>query len=149
LNHDVLRRAFGILGPVEATVAMTAFIVTLLTLGWSPGSEEPEQATVYAASGAAFAAVVIGQIANAFACRSTTQWPGALGPTTNKLLLIAVAFQASALVAFIFVSPLNSLLEQDPPTAIGWVIALLAAPAVIAADAGHKLWRRHRSPRGL
>ena len=35
-------------------------------------------------------AVVFGQTANVFACRSSTRWPGSLGWTTNRLLLPAV-----------------------------------------------------------
>jgi hypothetical protein len=31
--------------------------------------------------------IVIAHTANAFACRSSTRWPGALGWTTNRLLI--------------------------------------------------------------
>jgi hypothetical protein len=89
---------------------------------------------------------VIGQMANGFACRSTTRRPGQLGWTTNRLLLGAVAFQAVALLAVLFVPALADLLDQAPPTGPGWLVALLAAPAVLAVDALHKHWRT-RTPR--
>jgi magnesium-transporting ATPase (P-type) len=135
LDGSVLRRAFLVLGPVEAFMEMLAFLVVLTTLGWSLFSDDLPEDTLMAASGAAFAAVVIGQMANAFACRSTTRWPGALGWTTNRLMLVAVTFQALALSAFLFIQPLADLLDQAPPPLIGGLIALLAAPAVLAVDA--------------
>jgi hypothetical protein len=50
--------------------------------------------------GVGFTAVVLGQLANAFACRSTTRWPGQLGWTSNRLLLPAVGVELVALAAF-------------------------------------------------
>jgi hypothetical protein len=91
-----------------------------------------------AASGAAFAAVVIGQAANAFACRDTTRWAGALGWTTNRLLLVGIGVEILLLGLLLFLEPLASLLGQAPPTSLGWLVAVLAAPAVLLADAAHK-----------
>ena len=65
IDRHVMRRAFGLLGPVEALVAMTAFVAVLTAGGWSPGSPLPSTDTVMAASGAAFTAVVLGQMATA------------------------------------------------------------------------------------
>ena len=87
IDGALLRRVFGVLGPTEAVVEMTAFVVALVAAGWRPGDTFPTGHALVAASGAAFAAVVIGQIANAFACRSATRWPGALGWTSNRLLV--------------------------------------------------------------
>ena len=63
-------RAFAVLGFVEAAVALTAFVVSLDAQGWRPGQEFPTGPALLAASGAAFTAIVLGQVANAFACRS-------------------------------------------------------------------------------
>ena len=54
---------------------MAAFIAALVAAGWRPGDSFPTGHALLAASGAAFAAVVLGQMANAFACRSATRWP--------------------------------------------------------------------------
>ena len=94
IDGALLRRVFGVLGPTEAVMEMTAFIVALVAAGWRPGDSFPTGNALMAASGAAFAAVVIGQAANAFACRSATRWPGALGWTSNRLLLGAVGGRA-------------------------------------------------------
>ena len=141
LDGPLLRRVFGVLGPTEAAVAMFAFVVALVAAGWRAGAEFPTGHALLAASGAAFSAVVLGQVANAFACRSTTRWPGSLGWTSNRLLLGAIAVELLALVGFLFVPPLASLLGHAPPPLWGWAVAGLAIPAVLAADALHKRMR--------
>jgi magnesium-transporting ATPase (P-type) len=148
LDRAVLRRVFLVLGPTEAVVEMTAFVVTFLAAGWRPGEDFPGGATLLAASGAAFSAVVIGQAANAFACRSTTRWPGRLGWTSNRLLIGAVVAALAALAAFLYVPALADLLDQAPPTLAGFAVALLAAPAVLAVDALDKARRARRPEAG-
>ncbi|MFM8303774.1 MAG: HAD-IC family P-type ATPase [Actinomycetota bacterium] len=144
LDRPVLGRVFGVLGPVEAVMEMAAFFATFVAAGWLPGSPFPGGATALAASGAAFTAVVVGQMANAFACRSTVRpvWRQAL--LANRLLLVGVATSFLALVAFLLVPALADLLEQAAPTAAGLLTALLAAPAVLAADGIHKAWIARR-----
>jgi magnesium-transporting ATPase (P-type) len=140
LDRKVFGRAFGVLGPAEALVEMAAFFAVFLAAGWVPGELFPEGATLLAASGAAFAAVVLGQAANAFACRSEHQWAGALRWTGNRLLLVAVGVELVALLAFVGFPPLADLLGQSWPTPAGWLVAFGAIPAVIGADAGAKWW---------
>jgi magnesium-transporting ATPase (P-type) len=141
IDPPLLRRVFGVLGPAEAVIEMSAFVASFLASGWRPGESFPTGAALLAASGAAFTAVVIGQAANAFACRNESRWPGALGWTSNRLLVGAVLVELLALVGFLFIEPLASLLDQAPPSWAGFAVALLAAPAVLAADAAHKAWR--------
>lgn len=146
LDGRVIRRAFGVLGPIEAFVALAAFLATLLTAGWSPGHVDPTEATTLAASGAAFMSIVMGQAANAFACRSTSRPAWRVAPRQNPLLLFAVGAQFALLA--LFLSPLmGGLLGQAMPPMIGTAIAMLAVPAVVVADAAQKTIRRWRVPR--
>jgi magnesium-transporting ATPase (P-type) len=148
LDRAMLTRVFGVIGPVEAIVEMAAFVAVLWADGWRPGGPLPGVETLLAASGAAFAAVVIGQAANAFACRDTARWPGALGWITNRLLLVGVGVELLLLGPLLFLEPVATLLGQAPPTVIGWLVAMLAAPAVLLADAVHKhLLAGRRLPR--
>jgi magnesium-transporting ATPase (P-type) len=75
LDRHLFARAFGIFCPVEATLELTAFLVALYAAGWRLGEAFPAGSAVLIASRAAFTAVVFGQVANAFACRSTTPPP--------------------------------------------------------------------------
>ena len=144
LDRTVLRRVFAVLGPTEAVVEMAAFVTTFVAAGWRPGDGFPHGSLLLTASGAAFSAVVIGQAANAFACRSTTRWPGRLGWTSNRLLVGAVVSACLALVAFLYIPPLADLLDHAPPSLAGFGVALLAAPAVLLADLIDKTRRARR-----
>jgi Cation transporting ATPase, C-terminus len=62
----------------------------------------------------------------------------------NQLLRIAVLAELGMLAAFLYIPPLAGFLDHSGPNAWGWGVALLAAPAVIAADTAHKAWlKRH------
>jgi magnesium-transporting ATPase (P-type) len=145
LDGAALVRAFGILGPVEALIEILAFLATMAAVGWRPGMPFPAGGAFLAASGAAFSAVVIGQMANAFACRSATRWPGAVGWTRNRLLVYAVITEFMLLLFFLLVPPVAAVLGHSPPTTAGVVVAILAFPAVLLADSLHKYFRARKS----
>ena len=134
LNRTVLRRAFGVLGPTIALISMTAFVVSLLAQGWHPFDTVPDDMVVIA-SGATFMAIVFGQAANAFACRSATRRPGQLGWGTNRLLFVTVAIDVGFAFAVLFVPPVARELGHASPPTIGWLVAVLAMPLVLAVDA--------------
>jgi magnesium-transporting ATPase (P-type) len=140
MDRRLLFRVFAVLGPAEAAVEMAAFTAVLVAGGWIWG-QEPSAGLLATASGAAFAAVVIGQLANAFACRSETRWVGAKGLGGNQLLVAAVACEIVLLALFLGLPPLADLLGGSLPSPEGWALALLAIPAVIFADALHKRFR--------
>jgi calcium-translocating P-type ATPase len=145
LDRAVLRRVFGVLGPVEAAGAMLVFLVAMAAAGWSPGAPYPTGPALLAASGAAFLAVVVGQFANAFACRSTTQSAWRHGWWGNRLLWWAIGAEAVVVALFLLVPPVARVLGQAPPPAWGWVAACCVAPALLAADAASKASRRRRA----
>ena len=144
LHGTVLRRAFGILGPVIAAASMTAFVVSLVAVGWSPGRPMPDGEALRAASGAAFMTVVFAQAANAFACRSSTVWPGRLGWFTNRLLVPAILVEQLFSFVVLLVTPIAVVLGHASPPLAGWLMALASAPLVLAVDA---LDKRARSAR--
>jgi magnesium-transporting ATPase (P-type) len=147
LDRRLFTRVFAVLGPVEAAVELAAFVTVFVAAGWRPGDAFPHGATLLAASGAAFTAVVLGQAANAFACRSTVRPPWRIGWTTNRLLLGAVVAALAMLAGFLYLTPLADVLDQAPPSLAGFGVALLAIPAVLAADALHKAAMGSDGPR--
>jgi calcium-translocating P-type ATPase len=138
MDRAVMIRVFALLGPVEALVEMAAFVTVLAAAGWRPGGPPLGGDTLVQASGAAFAAVVLGQLANAYACRSATRPPWRLGWFTNRLLLWSVMAELAALGVFLGVAPVAAVLGHAPPPPAGWAVALLAVPAVFVADYLHK-----------
>ena len=146
LDRTVARRAFGVLGPSEALLAMTAFVVSLLAWGWQPGDSFPTGSPLRTASGAAFAAVVLGQVANTFACRSRSLPVWRIPVRTNRLVIIAVLAELAVLAALLWIAPLAELLHQAPPSAAGWWVALLTPVVLLLTDALDKRVRRPRLP---
>lgn len=144
MNGTVLRRAFGILGPLEALLTLTAFVVSLVALGWRPGEPFPTGPDLMAASGAAFMTVVLAQTANAFACRSSTKWPGALGWTTNRLLVVAVLVELAFSLLVLWWPAVADILGHANPPLAGWAVALASMPILIAVDAADKALRARR-----
>jgi calcium-translocating P-type ATPase len=138
VDREIFTRAFGVLGPTEAAVELAAFLVTFLAAGWRPGDAFPAGATLLAASGAAFTAVVLGQVANAFACRSTVRPAWRVPWSTNRLLLGAIVAELAVLAAFLYVPPIADLLDHAGPAWAGVAVAVAAIPAVLAVDAAHK-----------
>ena len=143
IDGALARRVFGVLGPVEAAVSMTAFLAVLWSTGWTYG-ESVSGSALATASGAAFTAVVLGQFATAVACRSTSRPFWRLRPTGNPLLLGALGVELLVLLALLGIPPLADLLGQLPPSPLGLGIALTAVPAVLLADAAHKGFRHRR-----
>ncbi|MFI5589449.1 cation-translocating P-type ATPase [Amycolatopsis sp. NPDC051758] len=146
IDGRVVRRAFGVLGPAEAVAAMLAFLAVLLGGGWKFGAV-PDGPLLAIASGTAFAAIVLGQLANAFACRSESRWIGRVGFGGNPLLVYAILFEAAMLAAFLLVPPLPALLGGALPGLSGWLWALVSVPAVWLADTVHKALRARGAAR--
>ena len=147
LDARVLRRALLVLGPTEALVEMVAFIGVLAAGGWSFG-QVPGAELLAVASGAAFAAVVLGQLANAFACRSAVRPVGLHSFRGNRLLLGAVGAEVVFLLVIVGWPAVANLLGGAFPTSLGWALALVAIPVVLLADTLHKWMRQRRRGRG-
>jgi magnesium-transporting ATPase (P-type) len=146
VDRALLWRAFGVLGPTEAVLEMAAFTAALMTAGWRPFGHDPTDAVLAAASGAAFSAVVFGQMANAFACRSSRRPVWNLGRSRNPLVPRAVLTEVVALAMFLFIPPVAATLGQAPPPLVGGLMAVLAVPAVLAVDGLQKHRQSGRSP---
>ena len=149
LDRTVARRVFSVLGPSEALMAITAFVVSFLAAGWRPGSPFPTGHVLHAASGAAFAAVVLGQAANTFACRSRSLPAWRVPVRTNPLVLVAVATEVALLAAFLWIAPIANLLDQAVPSAAGWSVAVCTPVVVLLADALDKRVRGRRRRRSV
>jgi Cation transporting ATPase, C-terminus len=97
-----------------------------------------------------FAAIVLAQMANAFECRSTVTSLRALGPATNRMLVGAVAVEGLALLGFVYLGPMQTLLGHQPLTLTQWLPVLAAPVLVLAAEETRKavVRRRRRTAAG-
>jgi magnesium-transporting ATPase (P-type) len=142
VDKDLLFRAFVVLGLTEALVELVAFAATLLAFGWRPGGPPPTAGVLAVASGAAFTAIVAGQFATALACRSWSRPGWSVGLSNNRLLVGALLATFAVVTLLLSVPALARLLGHALPSPLGFGLALLAFPAVLLADAAHKVWLR-------
>ena len=135
LDRSVAWRAFGLMGPMEALFEMSAFFSVMLANGWRPGDSFPGGTVLAQASGAAFLTVVVGQMANALACRSTSRPPWRLGWFSNPFLVVGITLELAFAALLLTLPALVNLLDGRLPPAIGWLPVLAVFPAVLALDA--------------
>lgn len=145
IDAPLVMRAFLWLGPAVATWAMLTFVMSFALDGWVIGESFPGDDAQLRASGAAFAAVVIAQMANALACRSSQLRAWEVPLRRNSLILGSLVMQAVLLAAFLVIAPLASMLDQTVPTIGALLVAALGFPVVLVVDTLQKHTRvRHR-----
>ena len=137
MTRGVLTRAFGVLGPTEAALALLTFGVGLAVGDGSP-------AAVAAASGGAFLCIVLVQAANAFACRSTVLPAWRTGLRGNRLLPLAVLIGTGIGASTVFVPPIAGAFGQAPPPLAAAVAIAVAPLALLGVDAAVKVRARRR-----
>lgn len=130
MNLPLLLRAYVFLGLIEAGIAMGAFFLLLLTQGWTWGMPLDWSAPLYKqATTATFAAIVITQVANVFACRSDRVSLSQLGWFTNPLLLWGIATELVVLALIIYTPWGNAIFGTGPLPA--WIFGPLALGALV------------------
>jgi calcium-translocating P-type ATPase len=135
-DRTLLVRA-ALLGATEATVSLASFFAVLAVAGLSPDGTVPP-ATLAAASGAAFLAVLCGQAATALACRSSSRPAWQVPARDNPLLFAALAVTWAVAGSLLCVPALARLLGQAMPPLLGATTAASAFPLVLGVDALYK-----------
>jgi magnesium-transporting ATPase (P-type) len=94
-----------------------------------------------------FSAIVLMQMANAFACRSDPASLFRIGPFTNRLLVGAVGAEAVTLLAFIYVPGLRHALGGAPLSWQQWLPVLVTPWVLLALEEARKaiVRARHRA----
>jgi magnesium-transporting ATPase (P-type) len=145
LDRNVLGRAFGFLGPVEAILSMAMLpLGAALFLDWPSVSVPTTGPDKELLSTMVFAAIVTMQMANSFECRSSPASLFAIGPLSNRLLVAAVAIEALMLAAFVYLPPMQRLLDQRPLGVAHWAPILATPFLLIAAEEARKAFVRRR-----
>ncbi len=147
LDRTVAVRAFGVLGPWEAATEMSVFVVALALGGWFPTSATTALAT---ASGGAYLSVIVCQMANAFACRSTSRPAWHHTPGGNRFLIAAVLFSLTFGCITLVVPVVATALGQAwPPWAVLPVMAAGAVGLVLLDSAVKHGSARRSGPVGV
>jgi sodium/potassium-transporting ATPase subunit alpha len=140
LSLPVLLRAYAFLGLIEAGIAMGAFFWFLRAQGWSWGTPLDWADPLFRqATTVTFAAIVIAQVANVFACRSERVSAFRLGFLSNPFILLGIAVELT-LLALIIYTPLGNLVLGTAPLPLwAWMPLVVGAVGLLFADELRKL----------
>ncbi|MEW6109006.1 MAG: cation-transporting P-type ATPase [Nitrospirota bacterium] len=124
LNFKLLSRSYLFLGPIEAAAGLFGFFYVLRAGGWH-GEMLPVNNILYMqATTACLTAIIITQIGNAFACRSSRESAFSLGFFTNRLIFIGIASEI-ALQLFIVYHPWGNKIFSTAPISLNiWLLLM-------------------------
>jgi len=152
LTGKNLARAYFLLGPIEAIVAMTAFLIVyfdngitfakLRLIGANP-SDYVNNHIYQAATTASFAAIIMAQIGNSFAWRSNYDSVFKIGFFKNKFLLWSILGEIVIVGALIYIPGLNSVFNNYPLSWNFWLILVAFIPSVLIVEELRKLTMRY------
>ena len=146
LDRETLLRAFAWLGPLEGALALMAFFLAYWSAGWRPGMPLPDEGALYAqATTLTYAAIVLAQVGNAFACRTRTASIVQIGPFSNRPLIFGVLASVALMLALIYVPPLAAIFSFVPPTLPQWAVLASFPIVMLSAEESRKWWVRRRA----
>jgi P-type Ca2+ transporter type 2C len=136
ITGALLRRAYLLLGPVQAAVVMGAFWLAYRAMGVEAGwTALPAAGPIYAAAtAAALAAVVTTQIGNLFAHRSERASIVTIGWTTNRLAWIGVLTEVVFIAVIVYFPPAQAVVGTAPFPAWLWLPLFACAPLLLVVD---------------
>ena len=136
LSRDVLIRAYGFLGLIEAGIAMGGFFLYLHSQGWTWGAPLDWNSPLYKeATTVTFAGIVAAQTANVFACRSDRISAFRLGWLSNPLIIVGVTVELSILFIMTY-SPVGHLV-LGTASLPAWIFGPLTLGAIALLLADH------------
>lgn len=152
LTGKNLIKAYLFLGPVEAAVAMIAFLIVyydngitfakLRQIGANPVNYVNDR--VYqTATTANHAAIIMSQIGNAFAWRSNYESVFKIGFFKNKLLFWGILGEIIIINALIYIPRLNNVFNHYPLSWNYWLIVIAFIPSVLIVEELRKLIVRY------
>ena len=140
LTTPLLLRAYLFLGLNSALLAMGGFFLYLYANGWTWGAPLDWSAPLYReATTVTFAGIVLAQVANVFACRSSRHSVTHLGWFTNPLILWGIATELTILVLIAY-TPFGHSVFGTGPLPI-WIFGplLLGAVGLLLAEEARKM----------
>jgi magnesium-transporting ATPase (P-type) len=138
----MLLRAWLVLGLPSALLSMTAFFVTLVRAGWTPGADTAAGSVLHSgyvqATTATFVAIVACQVGTAFAARTERVSLLTIGVLTNPLLLGGIGFELAFTALVVYLPVGHALLGTAPLDA---TTLLLIAPFPLVVWGVDELYR--------
>jgi magnesium-transporting ATPase (P-type) len=132
LDRKLLQRAFFWLGPIEAALAFSGFILVYALAGdfallrsFTPQAAAQGLIAAYPIQLLAItvyhAGVVMAQVGNAFACRSDINHGRRLGWTSNRFLILGIVVEISLILILIYFKPLGNAFQHVALPPVFWL----------------------------
>jgi sodium/potassium-transporting ATPase subunit alpha len=139
LDFSVLSRAYLFLGPIEAAACMFGFFYIMYGGGWNWGNMlRPDDILYMQATTACLTAIIISQIGNVFACRSSKESVFSLGFLTNPAVFIGIGFEI-CLQLFIVYHPYGNMIFATRPLSLTtWIVLMPFALFLLLAEETRK-----------
>jgi calcium-translocating P-type ATPase len=151
ITGGLLLRAWLLLGGVSAVLVTAGFFWTLMSGGWTPGSDVGSGTALHEvylqATTMTFLGIVACQVGTAFAARTDRASLWEIGVLTNRLLLWGIAFELAFAAAIVVLPGVSDVLGMAAPSAAQLAVLPLFALAVWGVDEVVRWGRRARSPR--
>jgi len=146
LNWKMILRAYIFLGPLAAFIGLFGFFFKYHQFGWHFGmdmrvfgTDNPASMVYIAATTMTLTGIVMAQIGNAFACKTTTQSVFKTGFFTNKLLIWSIAAMIVLQALIVYVPFLNNFFATSAITVKDWLVLAAFIPTLFLLDELRKL----------
>jgi len=139
LDFSVISRAYLFLGPIQAVACLFGFFYVMYGGGWDWGTIVQSDNVLYMqATTACLTAIIITQIGNVFACRSSKEPVLSLGFFTNRVIFVGIGFEL-CLQLFIVYHPYgNKIFSTHPISLATWIVLIPFAFLLFFAEEARK-----------
>ncbi|MCG2721058.1 MAG: cation-transporting P-type ATPase [Thermodesulfovibrionales bacterium] len=147
LNIPLITKAYLFLGPIEAAACMFGFFWVLHGGGWIWGTTLPQTDTLYLqATTACLTAIIITQIGNVFACRSSRESVFSVGFFSNKLIFAGILAELLLQIFIVYHPVGNRVFGTAPLSVTVWLLLLPFSVVLLAAEETRKLFLHKFKP---
>jgi sodium/potassium-transporting ATPase subunit alpha len=146
IDRFLLFRGYVFIGLISTIGVLFIYFHVLYKGGWQWGMVLPmDNLLARQASTATFLGIVIMQVGNVFACRSSQESIFQLGIFTNKLVIIGIVVELILSVFIIYHPAGNKIFGTAPVGPDVWLILIPFSIALLAAEEMRKVYVRKRS----
>ncbi|MBZ5736964.1 cation-translocating P-type ATPase [Nocardioides mangrovi] len=148
ISRAMLVRAWAVLGLTSAALVLGGYLDVLMSAGWRPGDPTGPGSALHddylRATTMTFAGIVACQVGTALAARTERVSLLAIGPLTNRFLLLGIAFEIAVTAVAIYLPAAQEVFGTRPLH--GSELALLGCFPVVVwlVDEGYRWARRAR-----
>ncbi|MBM4135484.1 MAG: cation-transporting P-type ATPase [Nitrospira sp.] len=145
LNFPLIVRSYLFLGPIESIACMFGFFYILYHGGWIWGTMLPPHDILYLqATTACLTAIIITQVGNVFACRSSRESILSIGLFSNKLIFGGILVEI-LLQLFIVYHPIGNKIFGTAPLSLNvWLILIPFSIGLLGAEELRKFYVRRK-----